>query len=391
MGLRDTILSIKGSWDEYRDEAITSKAHEIYDLVVNQFPAQLISILPKDAALDLKGSTGAGNVTAAPWIATFDPSVTTKASQGFYVVYLFSVDLQRLFVSLAFGTTQFKYFKVAERHIKLRESARHLQGLLNGPRSTFLDALDLAPRKKDRLHVDYEQSNIAAIEYDLNDLPEDDVLAADYLYLIGLYQQLASHPLLPDLQQLFEAAIEPVEMSGLEVIDFVPRQPKTKAKRGGGAANRRSQVSKKVGDRGERIVFEYELAEARKAGRGVSEVDWLAKRGLTPGWDITSIDRSGKKLFIEVKSSVGPDVSGLIMTANEWAAAREHGESYCIYLVTSVMKATPKIQIIRNPAKLVLDGYLDVVEAAWALGLHPVSEAAEASMEDDLEDAELVA
>ncbi|MBY5418886.1 MrcB family domain-containing protein [Rhizobium leguminosarum] len=372
MTIRETILNVRANWEGYREKITTAKDHEVYRLVVEVFPRELERQLPAGATFTYKGSTGVGNITKAPWVATFDPAITTQATQGFYVVYLFSVDLQRLYISLAFGTTQFSYFGLSDRHRKLRESARHLQGLLRYPRPVFLDALDLAAGRGDRLHADYEQSNIAAIEYDLTDLPAEDTLAADYRYLVDLYQQLIRHPLLPGLQQLFEAAVDPVPAIEPEVRDFTVRKPK-KNRKGGGAPStqRRSLVSKKVGDRGEEIVFNYECLNSVSWGYSRDAVQWLAKEGKTPGWDITSINQAGEEIFIEVKSSVGPNVTGLLMTANEWLAAAEHGDRYYIYIVTDVMQRRANIEVIRNPARLVKDGHLTIVEAAWALGLHP--------------------
>ncbi|UJW75792.1 MrcB family domain-containing protein [Rhizobium sp. SL42] len=374
MTLRETILSVRHNWDGYREKIKTAKDNEVYKLVVEIFPEILSSSVKSGRSLIFKGSTGAGNITKAPWIATFDPAITKHATEGFYVVYLFSVDMQRLYLSLAFGTTQFGYFKLSERHRKLRESARHLQALLKYPRPVFLDALDLSAKKGDRLHADYEQSNIAAIEYDLNDLPGDGELIADYAYMLELYRHLVRHPLLPDLQQLFEAVVEPEQQTAPEVKPFAVREAIEKRKGAGGKRDtRRSKVSKKVGDRGEDIVFNYEREKLASWGLDVNEVRWLAREGETPGWDITSMNQAGEKIFIEVKSSVGSAVSGLIVTANEWQAAVKYGASYHVYVVTNAMHGKATIEIIQDPAKLVEAGHVTISEAAWALSLYPAT------------------
>jgi 5-methylcytosine-specific restriction enzyme A len=43
------------------------------------------------AGLLVEGSAGAGNWAAVPWISMFDPAITTSATHGYYVVYLFHV------------------------------------------------------------------------------------------------------------------------------------------------------------------------------------------------------------------------------------------------------------------------------------------------------------
>src|SRR5262249_52580282 len=44
------------------------------------------------AGLFVEGSAGAGNWAAVPWISVFDPAITTSATRGYYVVYLFHVN-----------------------------------------------------------------------------------------------------------------------------------------------------------------------------------------------------------------------------------------------------------------------------------------------------------
>src|SRR5205085_6626418 len=53
----------------------------------------------------VEGSAGAGNWAAVPWISIFDPAITTSATRGYYVVYLFHVDKPMVHLSLNQGTT----------------------------------------------------------------------------------------------------------------------------------------------------------------------------------------------------------------------------------------------------------------------------------------------
>jgi MrcB-like, N-terminal domain len=131
MSLQELITDVRAGWSSYRSLKIVSKYQDEFKLVVEEFPRELERFLPTNLPYEVQGSTGQGNITAAPWIATFDPTVTRTATQGFYLVYLFSVDLQRLYLSIAFGTTQFEsYFpQVRERHAKLVAAAEHLRAL----------------------------------------------------------------------------------------------------------------------------------------------------------------------------------------------------------------------------------------------------------------------
>jgi hypothetical protein len=57
------------------------------------------------AGLLVEGSAGAGNWAAVPWISIFDPAITTSATDGYYVVYLFHVNKPVVHLSLNQGTT----------------------------------------------------------------------------------------------------------------------------------------------------------------------------------------------------------------------------------------------------------------------------------------------
>src|SRR5262249_21633664 len=160
------------------------------------------------------------------------------------------------------------------------------------------------------------------------------------------------NPLLPKIQQLLEAQIEAPVTAAPIVIKFVPREPVPKRKKAEGtegSIKRISKESKKIGDKGEEIVFNFEGEKLRKLGHDPTQVRWLAREGATPGWDISSVDDDGKTLYIEVKASVSSSVSSLVLTRTEFQAAKTYKEKYCIYVVTNVMKERPTIEIIRDP------------------------------------------
>ena len=45
------------------------------------------------------------NWTAVPWIGVYDPSITTTPQRGYYITYLFSVDMKRVYLNLNQGMT----------------------------------------------------------------------------------------------------------------------------------------------------------------------------------------------------------------------------------------------------------------------------------------------
>src|SRR5215467_9977918 len=105
MLITELIKEVAAGWNSYRQKRIVDKGDKVYDFVMNQFPEALRSCVAEFEFITVEGSTGAGNITAAPWIALFDTRLTTSATREYYVVYLFSLDLATVTLSLAFGTT----------------------------------------------------------------------------------------------------------------------------------------------------------------------------------------------------------------------------------------------------------------------------------------------
>jgi hypothetical protein len=85
-----------------------NKYHPVHQLVCKAIPAALEAWSPTAFKYKFEGSDGQGNILAVPWFAVFNKEVTTKASEGYYLVYLLSADLQTLVLEIGFGATQFE-------------------------------------------------------------------------------------------------------------------------------------------------------------------------------------------------------------------------------------------------------------------------------------------
>ena len=237
----------------------------------------------------------------------------------------------------------------------------------------YVQPLDLAAGPKDRLHFDYEYANIFAIPYDLDHLPLDVVLTEDYKYLLGIYRELVDNPLLPGMEQLLESQIRrlrtlcrlSLKSSHLAPLNSNVAKPAVLAVHEYLENRRKSEIA------ASKSCTTMEIAKISGFGQSAADVIWHARDGEITGWDISSLDESGQPVQIEVKASVGSSVTSLIMTANEWRAAREHGAGYFLYLVTDVFKKQPRIEVICDPAKRVQEGALRVETASLMIGLIP--------------------
>ena len=79
--------------------------HPLAAVIRRGAPDELRAALePIDGPFLVKGSPGRGSHWAAiPWVAVFDPAVTTSATRGYYLVYLFPAHREVVHLSLAQG------------------------------------------------------------------------------------------------------------------------------------------------------------------------------------------------------------------------------------------------------------------------------------------------
>lgn len=275
MEIRDVIAQISSGWAAYRDKEHVDKDDPVSVLVTSHFPDAIRAHLAAYDMLVVKGSTGQGNITVAPWIALFDRRLTTSATTGYYVVYLFSTDMSTVTLCLAFGTTQFEAQFGGPRLAfpRMRVAATRLQEMFNHviPANLARGPIDLGANPRQEIHFAYQQSAILSFApYRLDALPDEAKLAADLLEITKLYSAMVSDALDPTMDRLVEAVVEPADhVESIEVHDFVPRPPRKGSTSSGsrGRTRRYSPQSRKVGDAGERAVIAYERERLVKIGR----------------------------------------------------------------------------------------------------------------------------
>jgi predicted Mrr-cat superfamily restriction endonuclease len=96
----------------------------------------------------------------------------------------------------------------------------------------------------------------------------------------------------------------------------------------------RDEQNRVLGSAGEAFVFEIEKHRFANNPTLLKRVRWVAKEdGDGAGYDIASVGPSGEDCFIEVKTTRGGIRTPFFLTANEIAAAQEHGTNYRIYRV----------------------------------------------------------
>ncbi|MGX7043473.1 MrcB family domain-containing protein [Leuconostoc holzapfelii] len=301
-----------------------------------------------------KGSAGRGKWATAPWIAIFDAEISTSAAKGFDIVYLFSPDMSRVYLSLNQGWTFFNenYGNNAEKTIK--KVASYWQNTLaNRTDRMTIDPIDLtsALPRKNNLVTGYELGNIFSIKYERDNLPKDDQLLTDLkdmLFCLNeiksdlinendfkqnidfiLTQDLNLNPRLsnnsikkiakklPDVTLIEESSLKETDKKGRK-IDYVTLQ----------------KQNSMIGFLGEKIVLNYEqrkLKEYPSLSEKIKHVSQTRGDGL--GFDILSFNTEGQEIYIEVKTTSQGKSAPFYMSDNEVNFAKKHPDNYVIYRV----------------------------------------------------------
>lgn len=385
--LSTSINEVARSWEPYRSGKTTNKEHPMHKLVVDDIPEVLESWTSNSAKYKFVGSDGQGNILRTPWFATLNLEVTDSATKGYYLVYLVSADLKTLVLAIGFGAYQFekqygrgkKFFDaLGTAVVNMKINSAHLasKSLMVTKARTNIGPVLLDESGDFHLRA-YEKCSIYSLNYDINNLPSEAELKRDYLEYVNLYDSMSESLLLADVDSYVYESIDEQEIkSEVQLAVFEPRvfkKRKVDSNTGSNSSSRRySKKSDKVGKLGEEIVLEFERSKLIRENRPdlATKVNWHREDSgnRTPGWDITSYDKDGQELYIEVKASEGQKISDVELTINEWVQAEKNIENsqYKVYLVSDVF-SNPIIEVIDNPALMVKKGQLTLNVARYQL------------------------
>jgi len=138
-----------------------------------------------------KGSAGIHKTWAdVPWLAILDEDVTTSTQNGYYIVYLFSVDMKRVYLSLNQGITllltelgQPKAINELERRAQfIRDRVPEYKKYFN------FDSIDLSSLlSKSHRPKMYEPGHSFGVSYDMQNIPAEEKLQNDLINISKLY------------------------------------------------------------------------------------------------------------------------------------------------------------------------------------------------------------
>ncbi|GIO56908.1 MrcB family domain-containing protein [Paenibacillus cineris] len=192
-------VSLHSALSEIMNSYITARSqtfagHQLGTLFRQTIPEQLRSLSYMDPSYKIQGSVGMGNWATIPWIAVMDKRITDTTQHGEYIVYLFSEDMESVYLTLAQGVTVPKdELGKKEGYQYLEQKANELRKLLPLEGMQKDDGINLTSRSG--LGRDYQVSTVAYIRYDRDALPDDDQLLADLENVVTNYKMYVDHVL----------------------------------------------------------------------------------------------------------------------------------------------------------------------------------------------------
>ncbi|PEF12483.1 restriction endonuclease [Bacillus thuringiensis] len=181
--LREKFLTVLNEYLQARTERFAG--HKMGSFVRNEMTTEITRLPFIDhSQYVVTGSVGQGNWAAVPWLAIMNKDITTSTQRGYYIVYLFSEDMERLYLTLAQGVTE----TTKEEMQKIKEEIReqiHMSQKVKKDDEIFLGTSSKAKG--------YANSTAAYIAYDVNKMPSEKELVEDLEEMLRYYEGFISY------------------------------------------------------------------------------------------------------------------------------------------------------------------------------------------------------
>lgn len=352
MTIRDILEKILNNYLQEKDKSFKN----------NEFARLLRSGLKEAVSDDFlagnirtKGSAGQGNWATVPWIGLFDADISTSATKGFDIVYLFSPDMNSVYLSLNQGWTFFNdtYGRNAKNNIS--KVSRYWQSTLaNRTDRMTTEPIDLTSslQNKNTLVSGYELGNIFSIKYDSDNLPDNDQLLTDLKDMLFCLNEIKADLINEkNLQQNIDYILSlglnlnPL-LNNNNIKKIAKKIPKIELTETDSVIKESDKKGRKIdydtlqkqnsmiGFLGEKIVLKYEknrLNNDPDLSQRIEHVSQTKGDGL--GYDILSFDNQGNEIFIEVKTTTQGKNTPFYMSSNEVSFANKHPDNYFLYRV----------------------------------------------------------
>lgn len=176
--LRTGFLKIMGEYLEAKRERFAG--HSLGSFVRHEITNE-IAKLPfiDENQYIVTGSIGQGNWATIPWIAVLNKNITTSTQRGYFIMYLFSEDMQRLYLTLTQGVTE----TTKEELGRIKREIREVITMSEKVKKDDDIILGTSPKRG------YENSTAAYISYSVQEMPGEEELVGDLQEMIQYYEQ----------------------------------------------------------------------------------------------------------------------------------------------------------------------------------------------------------
>lgn len=183
MGISSLIAKAAKDYQKARTQAFAN--NPIRNIFVKQIPDTLKNNVNLNGYI-IKGSIGQGNFAKVPWIAIMDPQLTDTTRAGIYIVFLFSADGKKVYLSFDQGISHLR------ENLKLRDSdiVKLSQEIAN--RYPLEDEVlkEIKLRANTDLAKGYEKTNIYSYEYIVDQMPADEIIFQNIESLLLQYKKI---------------------------------------------------------------------------------------------------------------------------------------------------------------------------------------------------------
>ena len=188
MPLRETLQKILSEYPASQAEPL--EGHPLAQFIRGEAETSVTDALGGDSAgLIVQGSPGQGNWAAVPWISIFDPAITTSATRGYYVVYLFHAEQPIVYLSLNQGTTAVREEFGAKARDVLADRAELMRKRVADLQLT-LPTIKIDLGSNARLPGDYVAGHALGVTYGPDTIPDETTLKGDLQNIVRAYRAL---------------------------------------------------------------------------------------------------------------------------------------------------------------------------------------------------------
>jgi 5-methylcytosine-specific restriction protein A len=188
MPLRENLQKILSEYLTTKSEPL--EGHPLAQFIRGEAATSVTEALGGDAAgLIVQGSPGQGNWAAVPWISIFDPAITTSATRGYYVVYLFHAERPIVYLSLNQGTTAVREEFGAKARDVLADRAELMRKRVSDFQAN-LPTITIDLGSNARLPGDYVAGHALGLSYGANTIPDEATLRRDLRNVVRAYRAL---------------------------------------------------------------------------------------------------------------------------------------------------------------------------------------------------------